>query len=92
MKDYEELFSSLLRKRIKEKIVGSVYTRVRNDNLIVRINSFDLYYETSYDNFADRFLNGFTPEKCYREVLDGFGNEIQRSIQKYYVKEKQELR
>ena len=48
------IFSRELHKKLKERIKGKVFCKVFDDELYIRIDMDDLYFETSYDNFATR--------------------------------------
>lgn len=71
MKDYEYLFAMNLHTRLKERIEGKVFVKVKeNDNLYVKIESFgDLRYEVELLNFSERVINGLTSEYITYEIV-----------------------
>lgn len=71
MKDYEYLFAMNLHTRLKERIKGKVFVKVKeNDNLYVKIESFgDLRYEVELLNFSERVINGLTSEYITDEIV-----------------------
>lgn len=71
MSDYEYLFSTSLHQKLKSKIVGKIHCKVvpELDWLVVRIDSFgDLHFETRFQNFSHKLINGFSTEQAAYEI------------------------
>lgn len=83
MMDYEQVFAMTLHQKLKEKVNGSVYCIVNQDNiLIVEIKSRgDWTFNMQFDNFAERFLNGFSTEYAMFEILNKYKKFI---INRYF--------
>ena len=71
MLDYERLFSTNLRDKLKGAIKGSVFVKVNeNDSLVVEIKRKDgNNFSVSFTDFSNRVLNGFTTEYAAYEVV-----------------------
>jgi hypothetical protein len=79
LNEYEYLFSTALHHKLKEKIVGRIFTSIKNDKLQIDIQSYggiDFRYEI--DNFADRILNGWTTDYAVYEVEKAFKKHLNR--------------
>ena len=78
--ELDVIFSRELHKKLKEKIKGKVFCRVFDDELYIRIDMDDLYFETSYDNFATRVCYGLY------EVIQKYEKFLMNRVRKYYFK------
>lgn len=73
MRDYEYVFCRKLHNKLKELVIGSVWTEVVEDTLKISITTIgDIKFETSIDNFAERFLNGYSSEYAAYEIKSEF--------------------
>lgn len=70
MADYEYLFSICLHEKLRERVLGSIFVKVKyNDSLIVEIKRRDGNdFSMSFTDFSNRILNGFTTEYAAYEV------------------------
>lgn len=71
MLDYECLFSTNLRDKLKGAIKGGIFVKVNeNDSLVVEIKRKDgNNFGVSFTDFSNRVLNGFTTEYAAYEVV-----------------------
>ena len=71
MRDYEYLFVTTLHQKLKDKIVGKIFTKVNtNDELYVEIISFgDLMFKTTLGNFSEKIMNGWSTDYAAYEVI-----------------------
>lgn len=69
MADYEYIFSTLLHKKLKEKIVGHIYVAVRNDILITEIDTIGgIKIDISINDFANKLVNGYSTDYAAYEI------------------------
>lgn len=81
MKDYEEIFATSLHTKLKEKIKGKIYCRIRNDQLYVSIENVNIKkFEVTVDNFATKLIYGFSVVDVANEVI----SKYTRYVHKYY--------
>ena len=78
--ELDVIFSRELHKKLKEKIKGKVFCKVFDDELYIRIDMDDLYFETSYDNFVTRVCYGLY------EVIEKYERFLINRVRKYYFK------
>ena len=71
MADYEYIFSTLLHKKLKEKIVGHIYVAVRNDILITEIK-----IDISINDFANKLVNGYSTDYAAYEIAKEYKKKI----------------
>lgn len=86
MMDYEYLFAMTLHQKLRERVKGSVFCVVNQNNiLVVQIKSRgDWKFTMEYDNFAERFLNGLTTDYAMYEILSKYKNFI---TNRYFIRE-----
>lgn len=85
-------FCIALHKKLKEKIKGKIFTRVFDDKLVIRIDMDDLWFETSYEDFARRVIFGLTTDYIVYEVLEKYRRFLLHRMERYYfVQEQEEL-
>lgn len=78
--NYEYLFQTNLHAKIREKVIGKVFVKVNQDDvLIVKIESFgNLKFETSIDNFSKRILNGYSTDYAAYEIVKRYKSYIMK--------------
>lgn len=78
--NYEYLFQTNLHAKIREKVIGKVFVKVNQDDvLIVKIESFgNLKFETSIDNFSKRILNGYSTDYAAYEIVKRYTSYIMK--------------
>lgn len=86
MMDYEQLFAMNLHQKLRERVKGKVFCEVTQNNLlVVEIKSRgDWKFSMEFDNFSDRFLNGFTTDYAMCDVLSKYRKFI---TNRYFIKE-----
>lgn len=86
MMDYEYLFAMTLRQKLRERVYGKIFCEVNRDNvLVVEIKSRgDWIFNMEFDNFSERFINGFTTEYAMYEVVNKYKKFI---TNRYFVRE-----
>ena len=86
MTDYEKLFSTELYKKLKEKVKGEVFVKIKHDKLYVKIaktaendnghvryvRSTNPTYEYVMNNMADRILNGLSTSYLMYTILKDY--------------------
>ena len=82
----EVIFSRELHKKLNEKIKGKVFCKVFDDELYIRIDMDDLYFETSYDNFATRVCYGLSTDYILYEVIQKYEKFLMNLVRKCYFK------
>ena len=81
MRDYEYLFATNLQQKLKEKIIGKVFVKINaNDELYIKIERHEegVMYEASYDEFSQKFINGWTTEYAAYEVLKNYKSSLMK--------------
>lgn len=77
MADYEYIFSTLLHKKLKEKIVGHIYVAVRNDILITEIDTIGgIKIDISINDFANKLVNGYSTDYVAYEIAKEYKKKI----------------
>ena len=77
MADYEYIFSTLLHKKLKEKIVGHIYVTVRNDILITEIDTIGgIKIDISINDFANKLVNGYSTDYAAYEIAKEYKKKI----------------
>lgn len=84
MTDYEYLFSTNLHAKLKEKIRGGIFVKVKvneKDSLIVKIerkdgNDFDI----SFTDFSNRLIYGFSTDYAAYEVLQKYRDFVMKQF------------
>lgn len=86
MMDYEYLFAMTLHQKLRERVYGKIFCEVNRDNvLVVEIKSRgDWIFNMEFDNFSERFINGFTTEYAMYEVVNKYKKFI---TNRYFVRE-----
>lgn len=84
--ELDVIFSRELHKKLKERIKGKVFCKVFDDELYIRIDMDDLYFETSYDNFATRVCYGLSTDYVLYEVIEKYERFLINRVRKYYFK------
>lgn len=71
MADYEYLFSTALHEKLKEKIVGKIFTKItRNDEILVTVDTYEgLSFKMFIGNFSEKMLHGYSSDYAAYEVL-----------------------
>lgn len=95
MEDYEYLFSTELHKKLKEKVKGKVFVKIKHDKLYVEITkinecnnhvryirSTDPTYEYVMNNMADHILNGLSTSYLTYSIL----KEYRKFVNNQYFK------
>lgn len=85
MSDYEYQFSMALHQKLKSKIVGKIHCYVipKLDWLVVRIDTFgDLHFETRFQNFSRKLINGFSTDCAADEVLERYKRTV---LDRYFI-------
>ena len=81
MADYEYIFSTLLHKKLKEKIVGRIYVAVRNDILITEIDTIGgIKIDISINDFANKLVNGYSTDYAAYEIAKEYKKRYCHSI------------
>ena len=81
--DYEKLFSTELYKKLKEKVKGRVFVKIKHDKLYVEITkSTDPTYEYVMNNMADHILNGLSTSYLVYSIL----KDYRKFVNKQYFK------
>lgn len=81
--DYEKLFSTELYKKLKEKVKGRVFVKIKHDKLYVEITkSTDPTYEYVMNNMADHILNGLSTSYLSYSIL----KDYRKFVNKQYFK------
>ena len=77
MADYEYIFSTLLHKKLKEKIVWRIYVAVRNDILITEIDTIGgIKIDISINDFANKLVNGYSTDYAAYEIAKEYKKKI----------------
>ncbi len=77
MADYEYIFSTLLHKKLKEKIVGHIYVAVRNDILTTEIDTIGgIKIDISINDFANKLVNGYSTDYAAYEIAKEYKKKI----------------
>ena len=87
MMDYEPIICYESTSKIeRERVKGKVFCEVTQNNiLVVEIKSRgDWKFSMEFDNFSDRFLNGFTTDYAMCDVLSKYRKFI---TNRYFIKE-----
>ena len=84
--ELDVIFSRELHKKLKERIKGKVFCKVIEDTLYVSIYMDDLYFETSFDNFATRVCYGLSTDYVLYEVIQKYEKFLMNRVRKYYFK------
>lgn len=74
MLDYGYVFGKTLHEKLKERINGSIFVKVtQDDGLYIRIETIgDLTYKYYLDNIADKIHHGLTTDYVAYEVINDF--------------------
>lgn len=86
--NYKYLFSTVLHSKIKEQVIGKVFTRVMyNDTLLISITSYDnVEFVMEISNFSEKILNGWSTDYAVYEVLEKYKKFVtNRIMKKYFV-------
>ncbi len=80
--DYEYLFSMNLQAKLKERIQGGIFVKVDKDDILtVKITRRDNNnFETSFTDFSDRMLNGFTTDYAAYEVTKKYREFVMKQF------------
>ena len=86
MMDYEYLFAMTLHQKLRERVYGKIFCEINRSNvLVVEIKSRgDWIFNMEFDNFSERFINGFTTEYAMYEVINKYKKFI---TNRYFVRE-----
>ena len=84
--DYEWDFLMILHARLKEIIVGKVYTDIEDDQLYVEFTYEQQVWHYRLDDFGSRFYNGLTVEHVVNEVTRLYRRFI---LRKYFYTERE---
>lgn len=64
------IFATAVYAKLKEVILGRVFTRVENDSLYIEIRRIEgLIFKMSIDDISKKIINGYTAEYAAYEVL-----------------------
>lgn len=75
--EYEWLFTTSLHMKLKERLVGKVFTRVYNDELYVEINTYgNLTFVMYIDDFANKVQEGWTTDEAVEEIVKKYKRYI----------------
>ena len=72
MRDYEYLFATTLKQRLKTKIKGKIFCKVTyNDELYVSIRNEDsgIVCELRESGFSEKILNGYSTQYAEYEII-----------------------
>ena len=83
-------FCVILHKKLKDKIKGKIFCKVIDDELKIRIDMDDLWFETSYEDFARRIIYGLTTDYIVYEVEKKYRKFLLNRMERYYFKEDEE--
>lgn len=73
MIDYEYLFAKTVRDKLWENVHGKIFAAVQDDELYVKIqNRTGLVFETTFGDFANSFINGWTTNEAAVAVLNRY--------------------
>lgn len=91
MREREDLgyvFSCIVYRRLKEVILGRVFTRVEDDSLYVEIRRRDEpTFKLSIDDISNKIVNGYTSEYATFEVLKKYKKFV---YNRYFMEPKTE--
>ena len=87
----EREFCSILHQKLKGRIKGKIFCKVVNDELKVRIDMDDLWFETIYDDFAKSVIFGLTSDYVAYEVEKKYRKFLMNRMERYYFKEEEEV-
>lgn len=87
--ELEFLYSRTLHQKLKERIRGSVFTRIEGDDLKIRIETSDYWFETSYINIGERIIRGLSTQQIADEVLEKYKKFLVHRMEQKYFKEAQ---
>ena len=84
--NYKYLFSTVLYSKLKEKIIGKIFTRVvYNDTLLINIMSYDnIEFVMEINNFSEKILNGYSTDYAVYEVMNKYQKFITNQVMKKY--------
>lgn len=82
MVEYEYLFCTNLRAKLKEKIRGGIFVKVNvNDNLIVKIERNDgSNFDVLFTDFSNRLIHGFSTDHAAYEVQKKYRNFVMKQF------------
>ena len=83
-------FCVILHKKLKDKIKGKIFCKVIDDELKIRIDMDDLWFEISYGDFARRVIYGLTSDYIVYEVEKKYRKFLLNRMERYYFKEEDE--
>lgn len=90
MSEIEYLYATNLHKRLKTRIRGKVFTKIENDELRIRIDAFDYWFEMVISDISKRIIYGTGTDQIANEVCEKYRKYItNRMEQKYFKKEAQ---
>ena len=80
--EYEQLFSRNLHAELKEKIKGSVFTKVIEDTLVVTIiTKEEINYTYVCANFAEKMHTGqITHESVIHDICTNFKTKVMNTF------------
>lgn len=87
MSDLEYLYTTNLHKRLKARIRGKVFTKIENDELKIRIDSFDYWFEMVISDISKRIIYGIGTDEICEEVCAKFKKYLLNRMEQKYFKE-----
>lgn len=88
MDSYRYIFSTVLHSKLKEKIIGKIFTRITNDDtlFISIINCDDNEFVMEFNNISEKILHGWSTDYAVYEVVNKYQKYItNRVMKKYFV-------
>ena len=82
MCDFEYLICTEIHKKLKEKVKGTVWVKVYNNELHVTIKNGDINYEFVACNFAKQVMEGV----CSDFIVYAVTTEYKHYLHNYYFK------
>lgn len=84
---FEEIFINSLWSRLKDRVQGSVFCKIENDTLIVRIKHNGLCYEDTVRNIAWKIADGELNSKDHAEwIVRDYTQQIIKITLKEYIR------
>lgn len=87
MSELEYLYATNLHKRLKEKIRGKVFTKIEHDELRIRIDAFDCWFEMVISDISKCIIYGTGTDLIANEVCEKYRKYISNRMEQKYFKE-----
>ena len=86
MSELEYLYATNLHRRLKERIRGKVFTKIERDELRIRIDAFDYWFEMTISDISNKIVLGYGTDKACEDVCEKYRKYITNRMEEKYFK------